>query len=92
MHKQVVEVESEEVVGEKRIYRSFLFGNKRETIIKEAKPAKYAVKTINNPNYEPPKPVYTPRYSQCPATTCCDGTCSYSTGRGTCSWHDGVCD
>jgi hypothetical protein len=24
-------------------------------------------------------------------TLCCDGTYSYSTGRGTCSWHGGVC-
>jgi hypothetical protein len=25
-------------------------------------------------------------------TLCCDGTISYSTGRGTCSWHGGVCE
>lgn len=25
-------------------------------------------------------------------TCCCDGTCSDSTGSGTCSHHDGVCD
>ena len=25
-------------------------------------------------------------------TRCCDGSISYSTGRGTCSHHDGVCD
>lgn len=25
-------------------------------------------------------------------TCCCDGNCSDSTGRGTCSSHDGVCD
>lgn len=25
-------------------------------------------------------------------TLCCDGTYSYSSGRGTCSWHDGVCN
>ncbi len=25
-------------------------------------------------------------------TLCCDGTTSYSTGSGTCSWHNGVCD
>lgn len=30
--------------------------------------------------------------SSCPITTCCDGTCSNSTGLGTCSGHRGVCD
>ena len=34
------------------------------------------------------EPVY--NYSQCPITTCNDGSCSSSTGRGTCSWHGGV--
>lgn len=58
----------EEVIGEKKTCRSLLFGSKRETILKEAIPAKY-----------------------CEMTTCCDGTCSWSTGRGTCSWHGGVC-
>jgi len=29
-------------------------------------------------------------YASCPITTCNDGTCSSSTGRGTCSWHGGV--
>ena len=33
---------------------------------------------------------YTEDYSECPITTCNDGTCSSSTGRGTCSWHGGV--
>lgn len=28
--------------------------------------------------------------SDCPVTTCNDGWCSSSTGRGTCSWHGGV--
>lgn len=32
-------------------------------------------------------PVYN---DECPITTCNDGTCSESTGRGTCSWHGGV--
>lgn len=27
----------------------------------------------------------------CVGSKCCDGTTSYSTGRGTCSWHGGVC-
>lgn len=30
-----------------------------------------------------------PTYST-PPTTCNDGTYSYSTGRGTCSWHGGI--
>lgn len=29
--------------------------------------------------------------SSCPITTCCDGTCSNSTGSGTCSSHGGIC-
>jgi hypothetical protein len=36
------------------------------------------------PQYEEPE------YSSCPVTTCNDNTCSYSTGRGTCSWHGGI--
>lgn len=36
-----------------------------------------------------PEPVELIDYS-CPVTTCNDGTCSNSTGRGTCSWHGGV--
>lgn len=27
---------------------------------------------------------------RCQVTLCNDGSCSYSTGRGTCSWHGGV--
>lgn len=30
-----------------------------------------------------------PAPSGCAVTLCADGTCSYSTGRGTCSWHGG---
>lgn len=33
-------------------------------------------------------PVYTS--TRCVVTTCRDGSCSYSTGRGTCSWHGGI--
>lgn len=36
------------------------------------------------------EPTYQQRYASCPITTCNDGTCSSSTGRGTCSWHGGV--
>lgn len=35
------------------------------------------------------KPVYIAP-AGCPVTTCNDGSCSYSTGRGTCSWHGGI--
>jgi hypothetical protein len=31
-----------------------------------------------------------PELESCSVTTCTDGSCSYSTGRGTCSWHGGV--
>lgn len=31
-----------------------------------------------------------PEYASCPITTCSDGWCSSSTGRGTCSHHGGV--
>lgn len=38
-----------------------------------------------------PTPVYVaPATQRCEVTLCNDGTCSYSTGRGTCSWHGGV--
>lgn len=30
------------------------------------------------------------QYQECPITTCRDGSCSQSTGRGTCSWHGGI--
>lgn len=95
-YKKVVEVESEAILGEKQMCRSFLFGNNRETIIRKAEPTKYAIKTVDNPNYVEPKPIYTAppapqRGRSCPITTCCDGTCSSSVGRGTCSWHGGVC-
>lgn len=58
--------------------------------------------TITEPTSEitytgtkPAPPVYVPKVSQqqasgCPITTCNDGWCSSSTGRGTCSWHGGV--
>jgi hypothetical protein len=38
-------------------------------------------------DYSTPAPAPT---TSCAVTTCNDGTCSYSTGRGTCSWHGGV--
>lgn len=31
-----------------------------------------------------------PAPTQCAVTLCNDGTCSFSQGRGTCSWHGGV--
>lgn len=37
--------------------------------------------------WTPPVTDTTP--TSCPITTCVDGTCSDSTGRGTCSWHGG---
>lgn len=40
----------------------------------------------SNPVYSVPQETY----YECPITTCNDGTCSSSTGRGTCSWHDGI--
>jgi hypothetical protein len=40
----------------------------------------------SKPKYVAPEPTYV----GCAVTTCNDGSCSYSTGRGTCSWHDGV--
>ena len=94
-YKRVVEVESEAILGEKRTCLSFLFGDNRETIIREATPTKYIIRTVDNPNYVEPKPVYiappAPQKGRsCPITTCCDGTCSSSVGRGTCSWHGGV--
>lgn len=41
---------------------------------------------------KPPTPViqYEETVDECPVTTCNDGTCSNSVGRGTCSWHQGV--
>jgi hypothetical protein len=38
--------------------------------------------------YVPPSEIT--HEQECPITTCNDGSCSSSTGRGTCSHHDGV--
>lgn len=41
----------------------------------------------------PPKPIQLPEYYTAPTeggAICNDGTRSYSTGRGTCSWHGGI--
>lgn len=46
---------------------------------KEKEPVRYTVQA----------PVYD-EVEECPITTCNDGSCSSSTGRGTCSWHGGV--
>ena len=102
-YMEVVETVNEAKPGTKKVYNSLVFNTKHETVLTEAQPAKYAVKQVKNPKYQPPKPVYTPpqptytptppvqNQSRCPITTCCDGTCSRSRGRGTCSWHGGVC-
>lgn len=95
-YKQVLTTQHEETVGSKEICKTLLFAKKRGKVIVEAKSAKYSLKTIENPDYIPPKsaPIYTPPAQEeyrCPVTTCCDGTCSWSRGRGTCSWHGGVC-
>jgi hypothetical protein len=55
------------------------------------------------PHVTTPEPITTPqavpvsepapapkKAANCPITTCNDGSCSSSTGRGTCSHHDGV--
>lgn len=50
------------------------------------------VASVGVKNEEPAKiftPVYVPS-NGCPVTTCNDGSCSSSVGRGTCSWHGGV--
>lgn len=39
---------------------------------------------------EPVAPAAQTTSQGCPVTTCNDGSCSSSTGRGTCSWHGGV--
>lgn len=95
-YMEVVETVSEAKPGTKKVYRSLILNSKHETVLTKAQPAVYRIKLVENPNYQPPKPIYTPappvqRQSGCPVTTCCDGTCSWSTGRGTCSWHGGVC-
>ena len=35
---------------------------------------------------------YQNSYKKCNITTCCDGSCSSSVGRGTCSRHGGICN
>lgn len=58
-----------------------------ETVTREPKPTTYKVYTYK---YKPFRP-YTPAYSNYgPSAICGDGTYSYSSGRGTCSWHGGV--
>lgn len=58
-----------------------------ETVTKEPKPTTYKVYTYK---YKPLRP-YAPAYSNYgPSAICRDGTYSYSSGRGTCSWHGGV--
>jgi hypothetical protein len=37
-----------------------------------------------------PDPASKQVHRTCPITTCADGWCSSSTGRGSCSWHGGI--
>ncbi len=49
------------------------------------------VSTVAAPVYSPESSLSISEQSDnCPITTCRDGSCSSSTGRGTCSWHGGV--
>jgi hypothetical protein len=83
------ELDSEGSDGKKRVCKKA--GNVvSETVTKEPKPTTYKVYTYK---YTPSKPYtpYTPAYSNYgPSALCRDGTYSYSSGRGTCSWHGGV--
>lgn len=47
----------------------------------------YEYKPVEVKRYFAPAPTNT---ASCPITTCNDGSCSSSTGRGTCSWHGGI--
>lgn len=84
--KKTRELDSEGNDGTKRICKK---ANKvvSETVTKEPKPTTYKVYTYK---YTPSRP-YIPAYSNYgPSALCRDGTYSYSSGRGTCSWHGGV--
>ncbi len=62
----------------------------------QEKPIKSQETVIYSNTYNPNFNSYTPsnkkNRGKCSITTCCDGTCSKSTGRGTCSHHQGVCN
>lgn len=84
--KKTRELDSEGNDGKKRVCKK---ANKvvSETVTKEPKPTTYKVYTYK---YTPSRP-YAPAYSNYePSALCRDGTYSYSSGRGTCSWHGGV--
>lgn len=65
-----------------------------EVTISKPTPDKYEVYTYKYKPYTPPRsyqPYTSPSYDNYgPSALCRDGTYSYSTGRGTCSWHGGV--
>lgn len=84
--KKTRELDSEGNDGAKRVCKKA--GNVvSETVTREPKPTTYKVYTYK---YKPFKP-YAPAYSNYgPSAICGDGTYSYSSGRGTCSWHGGV--
>lgn len=84
--KRTRRLDSEGSNGTKRICKKA--GNVvSETVTKEPKPTTYKVYTYK---YKPFRP-YAPAYSNYgPSAICGDGTYSYSSGRGTCSWHGGV--
>ena len=84
--KKTRELDSEGSDGTKRVCKK---ADKvvSETVTKEPKPTTYKVYTYK---YTPSRP-YAPAYSNYgPSAICGDGTYSYSSGRGTCSWHGGV--
>lgn len=60
-----------------------------ETTIVEPAPNKYDIYTYRYVEPEPEEEYYEEDYYG-PSALCRDGTYSYSTGRGTCSWHGGV--
>ena len=51
-------------------------------------PTKIAEPTISSSQLR--ESLFSDDQGQCPITTCNDGSCSSSTGSGTCSWHGGV--
>ena len=84
--KKTRELDSEGSYGTKRVCKK---ADKvvSETVTKEPKPTTYKVYTYK---YTPSRP-YAPAYSNYgPSAICGDGTYSYSSGRGTCSWHGAV--
>lgn len=93
LYKGVEIVDKQEVDGLNRICVSRDGDSRKETI--ERKPVagsvRYGTATIPTPTPTPTPIIY---YSEPEdsygGAICNDGTRSYSTGRGTCSWHGGV--